>query len=392
MRRQDADVIVVGARVAGAATAMLLARHGFRVLVLDRGEEGADTISTHALMRGGVLQLSRWGLLDHVRAAGTPPIRRTVVHYENDDVQVTHKPSHGVDALYAPRRSVLDGILVDAARDAGAEVRFGVRVTDLVRQDGAVAGVITGDGHRTGQVRAPLTIGADGLNSVVAAVAGAGVERRGTAVATTLYAYVSGLPVEGYEWYFGRQTAAGLIPTNGDRVCVFAATSAQRFRAMSGAAPQRFRDLLSTASPEVAARVDGSTGVGHLRGFPGQAGYLRTCGGPGWALVGDAGCFTDPLSTSGITDALRDAELLTAALTTVAGTGAPTAVPISYQQQRDRLSEPLFRVTDRLAAYDWDEASVRRLVLELSSAMSDQVEATLARANDLNAGKRPARL
>ena len=110
------DVVVVGARAAGAATAMLLARSGLDVLVVDRSRYGADTLSTHALMRGGVIQLHRWGLLDEVVAAGTPAVRRTTFTYAGDEVTVTIKPSHGVDALYAPRRTVLDPILVDAAR------------------------------------------------------------------------------------------------------------------------------------------------------------------------------------------------------------------------------------------------------------------------------------
>ncbi len=391
MTRWDYDVVIVGGRVAGAATAMLLAREGLRVLVLDRDREGSDTVSTHALMRGGVLQLSRWGLLDRIRAAGTPAVRRTVFHYESGDVRVTLKPSAGVDALYAPRRTVLDAVLVEAARAAGAEVRFGERVTSLIRQGDAVGGVVIGDGTRGRQVRAPLTIGADGIGSVVAAAVGAPVVRRGTSVAAALYAYVDGLEPEGYEWYYGRNTAAGFIPTNDDQVCVFAGTSARVFRAMSGAAPQRFRELLQTASPQVAARVGAATRVGRLRGFPGRAGYLRTASGPGWALVGDAGYFKDPLSTHGITDALRDAELLARAATESATSGGrPGVVPAVYQQERDRLSARLFQVTDRIAGCDWDERTLRRHLLELSSAMSDEVEALLALPDGRNAPKRPA--
>src|SRR5215213_8970252 len=127
------DAIVVGARAAGAATAMLLARAGMRVLVLDRSRRGTDVLSTHALMRGGVMQLQRWGLLDRVIDAGTPPVRRTTFSYGADQVVITIKPAHGVDALYAPRRTVLDPILVDAAESAGADVRFGVIVRALLR-------------------------------------------------------------------------------------------------------------------------------------------------------------------------------------------------------------------------------------------------------------------
>ena len=116
----DLDVVIVGARAAGAATALLLARAGLRVQVVDRSRYGADTLSTHALLRGAVVQLHRWGLLDRVVAAGTPPIRATSFDYGSGPITLRMKPSHGVDALYAPRRTVLDPILVDAARAAGA--------------------------------------------------------------------------------------------------------------------------------------------------------------------------------------------------------------------------------------------------------------------------------
>ena len=136
------DVIVVGARVAGSATAMLLARAGLRVLVVDRARRGSDTMSTHALMRGGTLQLQRWGVLDAVIAAGTPPVRRTVFHYGDEAVPVTLRPASGVAALYAPRRTILDSLLADEAARAGATVTFGTTVTGLVREQDRIAGVV----------------------------------------------------------------------------------------------------------------------------------------------------------------------------------------------------------------------------------------------------------
>src|SRR5262245_29541092 len=114
------DVIVVGARCAGAATAMLLARYGMSVLLFDRERRGADTLSTLALMRAGVLQLHRWGLLDQVRAAGAAAIRTTSFAYGDEVISVPIKDRNGVDALYAPRRTTLDVLLADAAATAGA--------------------------------------------------------------------------------------------------------------------------------------------------------------------------------------------------------------------------------------------------------------------------------
>ena len=93
MRKSSHDVVIVGARPAGAATAMLLARRGLDVLVVDRAEFGSDTVSTHALMRAGVLQLRRWGLLDAVVDAGTPPVRRTSFHYEDGTLAMSLKPA-----------------------------------------------------------------------------------------------------------------------------------------------------------------------------------------------------------------------------------------------------------------------------------------------------------
>jgi flavin-dependent dehydrogenase len=136
------DAIVVGGRPAGAATAMLLARGGMRVLVVEAARLGADTLSTHALMRGGVLQLHRWGLLDAVVDAGTPAIRSTEFAYGDDEVEtVDIRPSGGISALYAPRRTVLDPLLLEAARVAGAEVRIPARVTRVLTDDGRVHGV-----------------------------------------------------------------------------------------------------------------------------------------------------------------------------------------------------------------------------------------------------------
>ena len=125
------DVVVVGARAAGAATAMLLARRGLRVLAVDRGAYGTDTLSTHALMRAGVFQLAAWGLLERIEAADTPRVRRTVFHYEDEVIDIPIKPRDGVPGLFAPRRTVLDRVLVDAAVEAGADVRHRVRLADL---------------------------------------------------------------------------------------------------------------------------------------------------------------------------------------------------------------------------------------------------------------------
>ncbi|MGY1606253.1 MULTISPECIES: NAD(P)/FAD-dependent oxidoreductase [unclassified Geodermatophilus] len=375
------DVVVVGGRVAGASTALHLARRGLRVLVLDRGAYGSDTVSTHALMRTGVVQLNRWGLLGRLVSAGVPPVRTTTFHHLSGDTRITLRPAAGVDALYAPRRTTLDALLVDAAVEAGAEVRHGVRVTGLLRD---ARGRVTGvhgedrDGARF-EVPAGITVGADGVRSAVARWAGAPVDRQGRGASGVVYGYLAGLPADGYEWFYGHRASAGLIPTEDGLVCVFAGTSAQRFRELPGTAADRFGALLTAVSPAAAERVAAARPVGRLRGFGGVPGFLRRAGGPGWALVGDAGYFKDPLSTHGMSDALRDAELLALALTDALSGRVPEAAALAaFQSQRDRLSDALFTVTERVAAHDWTEEELRRLLRELSAAMSDEIDALLA--------------
>ena len=115
------DAVISGARCAGAATALLLARSGAKVLMIDRQSYGSDTLSTHALMRGAVLQLTRWGLIPDIASADTPTIRSTTFHYGSEAIRVAIKPEHGVDCLFAPRRTLLDRLLVDGCSPPGPE-------------------------------------------------------------------------------------------------------------------------------------------------------------------------------------------------------------------------------------------------------------------------------
>jgi 2-polyprenyl-6-methoxyphenol hydroxylase-like FAD-dependent oxidoreductase len=383
--RHRYDAVVVGARPAGAATGMLLARAGLRVLIVDRSEYGADTMSTHALMRGGVLQLSRWGLLDQVITAGTPPVRQATFYIGADRITIAIKPADGVDALYAPRRTILDPILADAAAAAGAEVRYGVTVKALQRDmAGRVTGIIGHD--RSGRpvtAHAPLTVGADGMGSRVAHWVEAGADQLGVAAGSVTYGYWPGVPVDGYEWFFRPGAAAGAIPTNHGQTCVFAATTRERFRRELVRDPTRgFRRLLADAAPELADRLAETPPAGPLRRFPGRLGHLRRAAGPGWALVGDAGYFKDPITAHGLTDALRDAELLARAVTATHGGESDEATLLAgYQATRDRLSLPLFAVTDAIAAYTWNAVQVDGLLKQLSAAMADEVDAILAYDN-----------
>jgi len=370
------DVVVVGARAAGAATAMLLARAGLRVLVLDRGRYGTDTLSTHALLRAGVMQLSRWGLLDQVADSGAPAVRRTTFSYGDKRIDVPIKPCDGFDALYAPRRTALDRILVDAARAAGAEVRFGTSVTGLTRSDvGRVTGVVGHDdtGARF-TIRARMTVGADGMSSRVARLVSAPVERSATHAAAAIYGYWEGRS-DGYELFYRPGVTGGVFPTNDNQSCVFVCLPPARLHARGSAGTGAlYRNLLDEVAPGWVEAGAGRSPTERLRVFTGRAGYLRRAGGPGWALVGDAGYFKDPITSHGLTDALRDAELLTRAL--LAGAHGEIPEPLAlerYQATRDRLSAGVFATTDAIASFAWDLDEIKRLLKELSVAMSDEV-------------------
>jgi len=369
------DAVIVGARCAGAATAMLLARAGARVLLVDRGVRGTDTLSTHALMRGGVLQLHRWGILPSIVAAGTPAVHSTTFSYREHDVVVPIEPRVGVDALYAPRRALLDRTLVDEAEASGASVRYGVRVDDVIVDDrGRVRGITAvADGVRQ-RVEADIVIGADGLHSTIAQRVGAARIVEGRHATGVLYSYWENLPVDGYYWRFRQNGSIGAIPTNDGATCVFASIPSQHFRSeIQRAPPSAYRRLIRDISPLFEARLDGARRVEPVRGFGGHAGFIKQGVGSGWALVGDAGYFKDPLTAHGITDALRDAELLARAI--VQGT---TAALAAYETTRHALSHRLFELTDEIASFAWTDDELQSLHREFSREMSREVKALAA--------------
>lgn len=364
------DAIIVGARCAGAATALNLARQGARVLVVDWAGPATDTVSTHALMRGAVLQLDRWGVLPQIKASGTPAIRKTTFHDGRNSVALPIKPSPGVDALYAPRRRVLDSALVTAAWKAGATIRFGVAFRDVIRDaKGRVTGAVLSHAGSHISVGAQIVIGADGRRSSVARRVHAQTEKLAKHATACLYGYFDGITDTGTHWHYMPGLGTGVIPTNNAEHCVFAAMSQERFKTV-GRKARNAKDLariLQEANPICAEQTRNARQRGHLTGFLGQKGYTRRSWGRGWALVGDAGYFKDPLTAHGISDALRDAEILASAV--AQGTTADLA---RYQNTRDTLTAEFFDVTDQIAALDWDLPRLQTLHFQLNECMKAQ--------------------
>jgi len=364
------DAIVVGARCAGAATAMLLARGGARVVLVDKGAYGTDMLSTHALMRGAVLQLDRWGVLPDIVASGTPPIRSTTFCYAENDTTVSIEPKYGVTALYAPRRTLLDRLLVDAAFKSGVDIRYGVRV-DGVKVDsrGRAIGISAVEGGRRREIDADIVVGADGLHSTIARQVRAPRIVEGRHATAVLYGYWEGLSGDEYRWWFKRGVSMGSIPTNDGATCVFVSVPSARFRdEVRGNAALAYTRLVHRISPRFAERLQDSVRVEPVRGFGGHRGFIKRGSGPGWALVGDAGYFKDPSTAHGITDAFRDAELLAGAI--MRGT---TAAFAEYEDARLDLSRKLLEVTDEIASLAWTDEEVQSLHRAFSAEMSREM-------------------
>jgi menaquinone-9 beta-reductase len=311
-------------------------------------------------------------LLPRLQEMDTPAVHSTTFHYGDEAIEVAIRPANGVSALYAPRRTVLDSLLVDAATESGAEVRHGHSLAALIRrQDGRVAGAVALDpeGHPL-RIEAGLVVGADGIGSAVARLAEAPVLRSARHATATLYGHWSGLDEAGYHWHYRQGASVGVIPTNAGHHCVFAAVPPSRFRQGFPRDPATgYHRVLQEVAPALAARVAEARLEARLWPFAGRKGFLRQACGPGWALVGDACYFKYPLTAHGITDALRDAELLADAA--AAGTSAAMA---RYAATRDALSLPLFEATDAIAAFDWDLDVLRAHHQALNRAMKYEVE------------------
>jgi 2-polyprenyl-6-methoxyphenol hydroxylase-like FAD-dependent oxidoreductase len=357
MNDVETDVVVVGARCAGAATAMLLARRNISVVVLDRATKLGDTMSTHAITRGGVVQLDRWGLLDDVLATGTPAIKKVTFHVNSRVHAIAVKPNAGVDCLVAPRRRLLDNLILDAAAAAGAEVRLGISVGDVIRDgDGRVTGVTgqAADGT-TVTVRARLVIGADGMRSRIARAVDSPIVDELVTDTGAYFTYFDGIPWDGFEFYIADRAFTGVFPTNDEAACVWVVASGDAIaalRAEHGANEVGFHQLIRRTAPDLADRLVDARVVERTRVALRYPSFVRHPVGEGWALAGDAGYYRDAITGHGITDAFRDADLLAAAVGEWFRGAQPETVALHrYAIEREAELRPIFDVTNALAAW-----------------------------------------
>ena len=370
MGSQLYDAIVVGARCAGSPTAMLLARKGHRVLVVDKDEFPSDTLSTHMVHPPGIALLQQWGLRDRLIATGCPPIRRYSYDFGPFTISGRPRPIDHIDAGYGPRRTVLDSLLVGAAREAGAEVREGFKVEDILSEDGRVTGVRghTQNGSSITE-HARVVIGADGLYSRVAKTVRPEQYNERPPLQAAYYTYWSDLPSEGLEIYIRERRAWGLIPTHDNLTLVVIGWPQAEFETnrlnVEGAYLASFE-----LAPGFAERLRRARREAPFRGAAVPS-FFRKPFGPGWALVGDAGYNKDPVTAWGISDAFRDADLCATALDQWFHAERPFDEAMSdYQRTRDEHSLAMFDLTCGFATLAPPPPDMLRLLIA-SAARQD---------------------
>jgi flavin-dependent dehydrogenase len=356
-RRSHHDVVIVGARCAGAAAARLLAKAGHDVVMVDRSHPARDTSSTHSLARGGVVQLQRWGLLDEVLASGAPELRSVDFHHDGETIRHTIRDRAGVDFVVAPRRYVLDALLADAAVAAGARLITDTTVTGVLRDgDGRVIGVTARDADGTPrEMTARLVVGADGVRSSLARYVGAEVVERHDPTGACFYTYVGDVAWDSIQLHVGDNAFAGVFPTHHGEACVWLIRPVADLAPVIGAGADRaaaWMDALRRTVPALADTVEQGTINAPLRGYAALPNHLRRPWGPGWALVGDAGYHRDPITGHGMTDAFRDAELLADAADAVLDGSCPEGLAMGrYERLRNTALRSTFALTLALGAF-----------------------------------------
>ena len=348
---------------------MLLARAGRRVLLIDRATFPSDTVSTHAIHPPGVAALRRWGLLERLGSTGCPPWSRYSYDFGPFTISGTPRPADGdVARAYCPRRTVLDKLLLDAAAEAGAEVREGFAVEELVFVDGAVTGLRGhGRGGSTVAESARVVIGADGRNSMVAKAVEAERYDGVPAAAVWYYTYWSGLPTEDAEIYI-RPDRGWVVAGTHDGLTLVGlgwpiAELGTNRKDIEGAY-MRTLELV----PAFAERVRAATREARFAGTS-VPNFFRKPYGRGWALVGDAGYTKDPVTAYGIMDAFLGAERLSEALEEwFSGSRSFDEAMAEYQSERDEHAAPGYHLTCDLATLQLPPPDLQRLFHAVSTS------------------------
>ena len=367
------DVIVIGARCAGSATAMLLARKGYRVCAIDKATFPSDTMSTLLVFPVGMDCLERWGLADRVRASGCPSLRSWIMAFGDLSLAGFPWSPHGIQETLAPRRTVLDKILVDAAASAGAEVREGFVFEGVLRDGDAVVG-IRGRSQSGGacEERARVVIGADGMRSGFAAAVGAEKVVERPALTCCYYSFFSGLRATRVEMHVGVGRSGVVVPTNDGNALVSVQWSHGQFHEVRSDIEEHHRKALAELSPELGERMRAARREERFVGTADLQNFFRRSQGPGWALVGDAAYHKDPITAQGISDSFRYAELLADAVDEGLSRRRPLSEALGdYERRRTESAMPLFEWACRTAEFRAPSGKTRDLIGALQSNAED---------------------
>lgn len=343
------DAIVIGARCAGASTAMLLARKGHHVLLVDRSRVPSEIPHGHFIHRGGPQRLYRWGVLEGIEASGCPLVTDVLMAAGGSAMVGRGLYLDGVPFGCAPRRAVLDKILVDTAVAAGAELRDQFVVEEFLSDGDQITGIKGRDlrtGHRFREV-GQMVIGADGRNSRLAQTVQAPVYEEQPVETFYYFSYWSGVPIERLEVHVGKQQIIFAFPTNDGLFGVFVSRPIGEFHQFRTDIDGHFMQALAQA-PELVEQLQLGRREERFYGTADLPNFFRKPYGPGWALVGDAGHHKDPYMALGIADALRDAELVAAAVHDgLTGVCPMPDALAAYEQARNEQARPLY--TENLA-------------------------------------------
>jgi 2-polyprenyl-6-methoxyphenol hydroxylase-like FAD-dependent oxidoreductase len=364
------DAIVVGARCAGSPTAMLLCRLGYRVLLVDRARFPSDTVSTHVVQPLAAAALQRWGLLDRLKATGCPPIHTYA--YDFGPVVIDGAPGTAdAPSAFCPRRTVLDKLLVDAAVEAGAELREGFIVDELLAESGRVVGI---KGHTQGSTtvteRASVVVGADGWHSIVADTVQPQRYHEKPTLLATYYSYWSNLPLrDRFEIYIRPRRGFGVAETHDGLTLIVGGWPQSESAANKNDVEGNFAKLLELV-PAFAERLRGAKREARIAGAS-VPNYFRKPFGPGWVLVGDAGYIKDPITAQGINDAFRDAEQGAVALDHVfTGSRSFDDAMADYQTRRDDDVLPMYEFTCKVAAMEPPSPTMQELFRAIARTQS----------------------
>ena len=360
------DAIVVGARCAGSPTSMLLARRGYRVLLVDKASFPSDTISTHILWPHGAAVLSRWGLSNALEATGVPPICRPMSFDVGPfALRGTIAANEGRGG-FCPRRTVLDNLLLQAAAASGVEVREAFTVDGLLFDGDTVVGIR--GRHRAGPMvedRARLVIGADGVHSLVARQVRAPEYDRRPVAACAFYSYFSDVAQDDIELYVREHCAFGAIPTSDGLHLVMVNWPTREFSVVRADIDGHVQRTLAMA-PDLEARVNGGRREEKWYGTAGVPNYFRKPYGKGWALVGDAGYCRDPITAQGMSDAFIDAEQVADAIDAgLSGRGDLEAALAAAEAARNERVRPMYELTNQLAALEPPPTHMQELFVAL---------------------------